>query len=78
MSNNINTLFNPDNASYENNLSCFFGDECTEIDEITEGKDVNQLWKEFHFQTEKMGESAGGTICSAIVAKIKLLQSKVA
>jgi len=48
----------------------------SEVDEITSGKNVHQLWIEYYFQL-KMGESEGGTICSEIVEKINVLQANL-
>ena len=45
----------------------------TELDELTEGKSLQELETELNYQL-KMGESLGGTICSHIVAKINQLK----
>ena len=71
----IETLFNPENAAYEKLLSDALND-LDAGDKLTEGKDLQQLRKEIHFQTEIMGESIGGTICSSIVDRIEQLQAK--
>lgn len=44
--------------------------EITELEEMTEGKTLDELLQELHYQG-RMGADFGGIICSAIVQKIK-------
>lgn len=49
----------------------------SELDEITQGKTIEELKKELDFQVNTMGECMGGCICSHILGEIKTLENQL-